>query len=177
MKALKGKYRAAGKGCLLCASLAVFSGLWHGSAEAAENSGKRFCIVVPPDRNRTADDSVRHYPGAEPMYAAPVEGKVESFFKGQVKKVGVGLPDCFRIDAEESAARAASGIEPGTGAGSIRPETGSSVFPGAGYFNRFSMNGRQGVAFGAGLGHTGPGTDGDEGSPDARVGIVFGFNF
>jgi hypothetical protein len=157
--------------------VAVLSGFFHGKAQAGESKGPRFCVIVPHERNRPEVEPVRHLAGAEPMNAAPSEGRIASFFKGQMKKVGVGMPDCFRIEAEQAAleATAAHGDEPAAGA--LAVSTASSVFPSAGYFSRISRDGRRAFAFGAGVGHTGSASEGDDGSPDARVGIVFGLNF
>ena len=134
-------------------------------------------MIVPPAKYKPAVEPVRYLRGVPSENVSSRSARVISFFKGQVKKVGVGTPECFRIDSEEAALQSSTESEVKGREGSAVNAGASSLFPRAGYFNRTSKNGRRGIAFGAGIGQTEPGLYEDSGTPDAKIGFVFGFNF
>lgn len=166
-----------GKCCVVCGLVVAVSAVWHGKAEAGESGKGRYCLIVPPERYKPAVEPVRHVAGADEISDFSGAGRVVTFFKGQMKKVGFGTPDCFRIEPEEAAALAVR--EQGSASfdlSNLHSEP-ANLFPGAGYFNRVSRDGRRGMAFGAGIGQTPVAPHEEYGTPDAKVGIVFGFNF
>jgi len=178
-KSLLDKCLRGGKGCLICAAVLAASSFFHGRAEAAGGKTSRFCIIAPPARLKPAVEPVRYLPGEFKPYEVARESGVKNFFKGQVKKIGFGTPDCFRINTEGAAA--AMTMETATAAVDQLDQSGAAdrdrIFPGVGYFNRSSSHGRRGVAFGMGIGESEPEFGEERGNPDARIGIVFGFSF
>lgn len=119
----------AGKCCAVCGLVIAVSAVWNGKAEAGSSKNGRYCLIVPPERYKPAVEPVRHVPDAGSIREYLDEGRVVTFFKGQMKKVGLGTPDCFRIEPEEAAALAAR--EPVVGSfdlGSLRSEP-ANLFP------------------------------------------------
>jgi hypothetical protein len=172
-----------------CCVVAVAGAVFTPSARAASPDGsaavdgKKFCVIVRPAA-----------PGKRPVDARPLlqdgrpspsqaDNPLVSFFKGQVKKIGFGVPKSFSVTQVNPAAmpeRAVSGRQSASlGYGEEDRGDSRCLFPSLGYYSRFSQNGTQAVAVGFGL--RGPDPADIEAelptTPEASVAVMVGFAF
>jgi hypothetical protein len=171
-----------------CCVVAVAGAVLTPSAKAASSEGtstvgsKKFCVIIRPlSPGKKPVDSRPLLPDSRSS-SSHVDGPLVSFFKGQVKKIGFGAPKSFSVtqviapNLTGSALSASEAVDPAVQE-QIRRDA-NCFFPSVGYYSRFSQNGNQAVAIGAGL--RGPDPEGGEDmptTPDASVAVMVGFAF
>ena len=129
--------------------------LTAGTVAAAEKAGKkRFCLILP---HGTYGDiplkAVAPVVDKDSVESGNEEGQL-SFFKGAVRKIGIGVPRCFRILAEGGAlalnASEVLSYDDRFEEGGKKGMRGT-LFPSLGFFTRTSRDNKVGVALGVGL--------------------------
>jgi hypothetical protein len=173
-----------GKKSMICGCLAalVFSLFNHGTLKAAEGQGPSFCVVIPPDVKKAAQERGRGAAAFATPLVKAAENKKKTFFSGKSEKIGFGAPDCFAISGQNGD-EASMEANPGHVDSASYFERNrlakesKDFFPNAGYYSRSSVDGSKALAIGVGLGANEDPWQAKAAKPEAKVGLMIGFGF